>query len=101
MAKQNVKPAQLVLIYVCLLALALFAQADEFTSSSFKILEPVLQSAGYSTSSSYTLIGTIAQLALGTSTASSFNLSSGFLFYPFASSPVVTATAGNAQVSLS
>ena len=71
MAKQNVKLAQLVLIYVCLLALALFVQADEFTSSGFKILEPVLQPAGYSTSDGYTLIGTIAQLAIGTSTAQS------------------------------
>ncbi|KKT58960.1 MAG: 1, 4-beta cellobiohydrolase [Candidatus Giovannonibacteria bacterium GW2011_GWC2_44_9] len=77
------------------------AKADEFTSSSFKILEPVLQPAGYSTSSGYSLIGTIAQIAIGTSTASSFNLSSGFLFFPFASSPVVTAAAGDGQVSLS
>src|SRR3989338_6196827 len=77
------------------------AKADEFTSSSFKILEPVLQPAGYSTSSGYSLIGTISQIAIGTSTASSFNLSGGFLFFPFASSPVVTAAAGDGQVSLS
>src|SRR3989344_390915 len=75
--------------------------AEEFTSSSFKVLEPVLQPAGYSTSSGYSLIGTISQIAIGTSTASSFNLSGGFLYYPFASSPVVTATAGDGQVSLS
>ena len=79
----------------------IYAEADEFTSSSFKMLEPVLQPAGYSTSDGYSLIGTIAQIAIGTSTASSFNLNSGFLFYPFASSPVVTAAAGDGQVSLS
>ena len=85
------------------LLLLLTAKADEFTSSSFKVLEPVLQPAGYSTSSDYILISTIAQLATGTSTASSFNLSSGFLYFPFAyfPSPVVTATAGDTQVSLS
>ncbi len=91
------------IIIVSLLAIAGLSsvRADEFTSSNFKVLEPVLFPAGYATSSGYSLIGTIAQIAIGTSTASSFNLNSGFLFYPFASSPVVTATAGDGQVSLS
>ena len=82
-------------------ALVFLARADEFTSSDFKVLEPVLQPAGYSSSTSYILISTIAQMAIGTSTATAFNLAGGFLYYPFATSPVVTATAGDGQVSLS
>src|SRR3989344_7194815 len=93
------------LSWALVLLFALFSvwsvSADEFTGSSLKFLDPVLQPAGYSTSDGYSLIVTIAQIAIGTSTASSFNLNSGFLFYPFASSPTVTATAGDGQVSLS
>jgi len=81
--------------------LPFLAQADEFQSTSFKVLEPVLNPAGYSTSSGYSLWGTIAQIAIGTSTITSYNLSSGFLFFPFASSPALSATAGDGQVSLS
>ena len=79
----------------------LIARADEFQSTSFKVLEPVLNPAGYSTSSGYSLWGTISQVAIGTSTITSYNLSSGFLFFPFASSPALSATAGDTQVSLS
>lgn len=75
--------------------------AEELRSSNFRILEPVIFSSGFSTSSSFQLHGTISQIAIGTSTASSFQVGSGFLFFPFASSPVVTATAGNGQVELS
>ncbi len=75
--------------------------AGEFTSSSFKMLDPVINPGSFSTSSSFQLIGVIDQIAIGTSSAASFKVSSGFLFYPFVSSPVVSATAGNASVSLS
>lgn len=59
-------------------------------------------SGGYSTSTGFQLFGTISQISIGTSTATGFNLNSGFLYFPFASSPVITSpTAGNGQVSLS
>jgi len=58
-------------------------------------------SGGYSTSSSYRLFGAISQISIGTSTATNFNLNSGFLYFPFASSPAVSATVGDGQVSLS
>lgn len=75
--------------------------ADEFTSTDFKILEPVIVPAGYATSTDFQLISTITQVAIGTSTATDFNISGGFLYFPFANLPVVTATAGEEQVSLS
>lgn len=78
-----------------------FALADEFTSSSFRVLDPVLAPAGYSTSTGFQLWSTITEIALGTSSASSFSLGSDFLRFPFASTPAVSATAGNAQVALS
>lgn len=77
------------------------ALGAEFTSSSFQMLDPVMNPAGFSTSSSYQLIGTIAQVAIGTSTASSFQLRGGFGFFPTATTPALSTTAGNAQVSLS
>lgn len=75
--------------------------ADEFTSSSFKVLDPVIAPAGFSTSAGFQLWSTIAEIAVGTSSASSFQMGAGFLRYPFASTPSLSATAGDAQVILS
>ncbi len=77
--------------------------SEEFTSTNYKVLEPVMTSGGsFSSSTSFQLFGAISQIAIGTSTATGFfSLSSGFLYFPFASSPVVSATAGSGQVSLS
>src|SRR3989344_5581355 len=76
--------------------------AEEFTSSSYKILDPVIQPGGFSSSSSFQLWTTLGEVALGTSTASSFQINPGFLRYPFASTPsAVSATAGDASVALS
>ncbi len=75
--------------------------AQEFNSSSYKILDPVMNAGGYGSSSSFNLFGVISQIAIGTSTATSFGTNSGFLYFPFASSPTVSATAGDASVSLS
>lgn len=77
------------------------SRAQEFTSSSFRVLDPVIVPAGFSTSTGFQLWSTITEIALGTSTAASFQLGGGFLRYPFASTPTVSATAGDAQVALS
>lgn len=78
------------------------AYSEEFTSTGYKVLEPIMDAGGgYGSSTSFKLFGTISQISIGTSTAASFNLNAGFLFFPFASSPVVSATAGNSHVSLS
>ena len=54
------------------------SRANEFTSSSFRVLDPVMAPAGFSTSTGFQLWGTVAEIALGTSTASSFQLGAGF-----------------------
>ncbi len=89
-------------IRVLLVSLVLWAPlalADEFTSSSFKVLDPVVFPSGYSTSSTYSLWGTVSQLAIGTSTSAGFQARSGFLYFPAptsASTPAPTPTGGGA-----
>ncbi len=42
----------------------------------------------------------ISQISLGTSSVTGFKISAGFLYFPFVTTPVVSATAGDAQVAL-
>src|SRR3990167_8834205 len=89
----------LVFVFCFLFSAASFA--DEFTSSSFRVQDPVIVPSGYATSTGFQLWSTISQIATGTSTAASFSLNPGFLSFPFVSTPAVAATAGDAQVALS
>lgn len=78
--------------------------ATDFTSPSFIVRDPVLFPSGYATSSSYVLTSTIAQIAIGTSTAplgGPREDRSGFLYFPFANSPILSATPGDSEVTLS
>jgi hypothetical protein len=83
--------------------LAFTARATDFSSTNFIIRDPILEigGGGEMTSSNFRLLGSISQIGVGTSTASSFNVSAGFLYFPTVTKPTVTATAGNGQVSLS
>jgi len=91
----------LALLLVAIAAGAHLALADEFISPNFRVLDPVISSSGYGTSTSYQLWSTVSQVAIGTSTITDYSLGSGFLYFPFVSTPVVSATPGNAQVALS
>ena len=75
--------------------------SEEFSSSDYKVLDPVMNAGGYGSSSSFELLGTISQSAIGPSTGNSFGLLGGFLYFPYVSSPVVQVTAFDSQVSLS
>jgi len=82
--------------------LASSALAQEFSSTNFKVVDPVMFPGRYSTSTTFGLTSVISQISIGTSTSSSlFKVNSGFLYFPFVSTPVVTASAGDALVSLS
>ena len=73
-----------------------------FTSSNFQILDPVIDVGdGRTTSINYILLQSLGQVALGTSTAFSFQLHPGFLAFPTVTTPVVTPTAGDGEVDLS
>ncbi len=79
-----------------------FVQAQEFTSANYKSNDSAIYSGGYGTSTNFQVFGVLGQISAGTSTSpTSFGNNAGFLFFPFASSPVVSATAGNASVALS
>lgn len=75
--------------------------ADEFSSSGYKVLDPVINSAEYSSSNTFKLWGNVSQIGNGLGSSSSFSNNAGFLTYPFASVPVVFASPSNSQVSLS
>ncbi len=75
--------------------------AQEYLSNSYTILTPTIVPGGFSTSSSYGLQQVATQIGVGTSTATTFGVNAGFLMYPQVSTPAVSASAGNAQVTLS
>ena len=77
------------------------AFSQEFTSDGYKVLDPVMNAGGYGSSASFQLFGSISEISIGTSTSASFKDSAGFLYFPFASTPTVSATAGDGQVALS
>ena len=77
------------------------ALATDYSSASFRIMDPVLMPAGYSTSSSYSLTSTVAQIAIGTSTSGLWEDRSGFEYFPFVNTPILSAGAGDTTVSLS
>ncbi len=90
-------------ILVVLLLAPFVAGAAEYTSSSFRVLDPVFElgGAGEMTSSSFRLYGSVAEIGIGTSSASTLRVSAGSLYFPKATIPSLTPTAGNAQVSFS
>jgi hypothetical protein len=77
-----------------------FAGAD-FTSTNFILENPsTIVGGGEANSSSFRYFGATGQLTGGESSSTSFLQNSGFLYFPTATSPVVSATPGNGQVSL-
>ena len=91
------------LLYIILgISVPLFTFAFEATSTHFKLIDPVFTiTGGFATSTSYQLNQAASQPTSGTSTSpTSFRVSGGFLYFPFVTKPVVTATAGDNSVTL-
>ncbi len=77
------------------------AQAD-FSSTNFILENPVNTiQGGQSASSSFQYFSSTGETSTGESSSTSFVSKVGSLFFPTATSPVVSATAGNDQVTLS
>ncbi|MEI6400274.1 MAG: dockerin type I domain-containing protein [bacterium] len=78
-----------------------FASAD-FTSTSYELENPstAVIGGGQSSSASFQYLSNTGQLNGGQSTSTSFTQNAGFLYFPSATSPIVSATAGSTQVSL-
>lgn len=90
-----------VLVFSALFWHVQYIHSQEFVSSSYKVLDPVMNSGSYGTSNSFKLLGAISQISIGESSSASFADKAGFLYFPFASSPTVSATAGDERVTLS
>lgn len=76
------------------------AHAD-FTSTNFKLENPVnIISSGESSSSHFKYLSNTSQTTQGQSSSNNFLENVGFLYFPTATSPVVSATPGNHQVTL-
>jgi hypothetical protein len=87
-------------LFGLLVATVVFAQ--EFNSASFVDSNPVItMSGGKSTSTNFQLFSGSGQTVIGESTGTAFASYAGFFYFPFVSTPVISATAGNAQASLS
>lgn len=73
-----------------------------FTSTSFELENPstAVIEGGQSSSSSFQYLSSTGQINQGQSTSATFAQNAGFLYFPIATSPVVGATAGDAQVAL-
>src|SRR3989344_7952366 len=102
---RTMRPIALVLACISapLAYASLAAAANDYSSATYTVSVPTLSSGGLATSTSYSLIGAISQFAVGSSSVSTFTfgLHGGFPFYPFVTTPVVTATAGDGSAALS
>ncbi|MBI5126605.1 MAG: hypothetical protein HZA80_02485 [Candidatus Taylorbacteria bacterium] len=95
------KGVSILILLICAVIPAL-SLAQEFNSSSFKVLDPIIApgGSGFSSSGSFQMWGTVAEIAQGRSLSALYTLGGGFLRYPYVSTPTVSATPGSGQVSL-
>jgi len=90
------------LSFFCILFLgAKIVYSDEYTTTNFKVLDPVMDAGGFGSSASFNLFGVISQISNGSSVSTSFGDNAGFLYFPYVSTPVVSTTAGDSQLTLS
>lgn len=75
------------------LAFGGIARATNFSSTNFTVKDPVIAGgAGYATSTSFRLWSSVSQLGIGTSSATTFGLRAGFLYFPAEAAPTPTPT---------
>src|SRR3989338_481100 len=99
-----IRPYELLLVLLISIGLSIssIAHAADISSQNYQILAPVVTSGGgYATSSNFSLLGVISEFAHDLASSLSFSLNPGFAAYPFVSTPIVSATGGNALASLS
>ena len=76
---------RLISVIICALSavVANHARATDFTSSNFKVIDPVISlGGGRETSSSFQLERSVGQPAIGISNATNFLVKGGFLYFP-------------------
>lgn len=90
----------LILSLIFFLLSTLVVRAADFNSSNYQVRDPVINPATFASSSNFKLFGVLAQPSVGTSSASSYEVKAGFLYFPIATAPSVTATPGDSTVTL-
>ncbi len=76
--------------------------AQDFSSTNFVNENPVVTlGGGKSTSTNFQLLSGAGQTIIGENSSSAFTTHAGFFYFPSVSTPVILATASDAQVSLS
>jgi hypothetical protein len=76
--------------------------AANISSSNYQILAPVITTGGgYSSSDNFSVLGVISEFAHDVASSLAFGSNPGFAAYPYVSTPVISATAGDASVSFS
>ena len=89
------------IFFVLSLGFFSFVQAVDYQSASFINRDPVINMAGgKSTSASFQLLTDSGEMVIGESTSTNFIGRAGFLYFPSVTTPIISATAGDAQVSL-
>lgn len=78
---------------ICLIGLPLISFATDYSSTNFKVNNPVIEElGGFSTSTSFQLIGTIPYISSGRSTSTSYGNNPGFLGYSGAATSTATSS---------
>ncbi len=76
--------------------------AEDYTSSSFILRDPVIAPAGgFSSSSSFKYFSSIAQTVIGESSSTNFTDLAGFLYFATVSNPVLSGVSGDTEADLS
>ncbi|OGH93031.1 MAG: hypothetical protein A2534_01635 [Candidatus Magasanikbacteria bacterium RIFOXYD2_FULL_39_9] len=92
----------LILLIVASSLTATVVLAQEFSSTNFVDSNPVVTlGGGKSSSTNFQLFSGAGQTIIGESSSSAFAAHAGFFYFPFVSTPVLSATAGDGEVSLS
>ena len=100
--KPKVLTITIAIFFVVSFILPTLVLAVDFSSDNFILRDPTISSGGgESSSDNFQLFSTIGQTVSSQNTSDAFTQNAGFLFFPFASAPTLSAVAGNGQVSLS
>lgn len=90
------------IFFVALLGLTSVARATDFTSSNFINRDPVVNVAGgQATSTSFQIFSDVGEVVIGESSSTNFMSWAGFLYFSAVTTPVVSATAGDAAATVS
>ncbi len=92
----------LLLLFAALFFLPKNSNATDYSSGSFTVKDPVIDTGSdSSTSANFGLGQSLSQIAIGKSTSTNFQLWSGFQYYFKVNANVLTATPGDSEVDLS